>query len=206
MACSRENKGADRQGLHQGDKRRAVLTRKRRRRENSGHVDRSHRREGSEEWKRGLDSDWITEIIALTEEYDNVYTDFSCWDISEARQTFRELLSSRQHGHLRKKILFGTDWYMTLLALKGKNYKKFCEEFWEFFQGLPGGMELWERFTFVNPINYYGIFDKLPGGQGDKLDAMFSALKKNKCDKTKLDDNFKSLRRVQQYYELIRND
>ena len=124
---------------------------------------------GGEEWERGLDSDWITEIIALTKEYDNVYTDFSCWDLDNAEETFAHVRTAEQHAHVRKKILFGTDWYMTLLALNGRSYKKFCEEFWEFFEGLPEGMKLWERFSFVNPFTFYGIFDKTANG-GDKLE------------------------------------
>lgn len=161
---------------------------------------------GGKEWKRGLDSDWITGIISLTKEFDNVYTDFSCWDIGDARETFVRVLSHKQHAHLKKKILFGTDWYMTLLVLNGTSYGKYCEEFWEFFSGIPDGMDLWERFTFVNPLTFYGVFDKATGGKGDKLESLLSALMKMKCNKKTLDDNYQSLRRVQKYYEKIRGN
>lgn len=159
---------------------------------------------GGDEWKQGLDSDWITEIIDLTKEYDNLYTDFSCWDIDNAKETFADILSQKQYAHLRKKILFGTDWYMTLLALGGKSYKKFCEEFWEFFKEIPDGMDLWERFTFVNPFTFYGLFDK-PAGEQDKLEYLRSALAKMKCNKKSLNDNYQSIRRVQKYYEQIKD-
>ncbi len=159
---------------------------------------------GGDEWKRGIDSDWITEIIDLTREYDNVYTDFSCWDIDNAKEAFADILSGKQYAHLKKKVLFGTDWYMTLLVLNGKSYRKFCEEFWEFFQEIPNGMDLWERFTFVNPFKFYGIFDKTTGGK-DKLECLRSALAKMKCNKKSLNDNYKSIRRVQQYYERIKD-
>ncbi|MBS3772446.1 MAG: amidohydrolase family protein, partial [Bacteroidales bacterium] len=160
---------------------------------------------GGDEWKRGLDSDWITEIIALTKEYSNVYTDFSCWDIHKAKESFAQVLGNRQNAHLKNKILFGTDWYMTLLALGGKSYKKFCEEFWEFFQGIPDGKDLWQRFTFLNPFTFYGFFDKKDGAQGDKLDNLVAALKKNECDKDKLNDNYPCIRRVQKEYDKLKS-
>ena len=161
---------------------------------------------GGDEWEHGFDSDWITEIIDLTKEYDNVYTDFSCWNLDKAKDAFAKVLTGKQYGHLRKKILFGTDWYMTLVALGGKNYKKFCEEFWEFFQEIPDGTNLWEQFTFTNPFSFYGIFKKTGTTQKDKLDTMVAALKKKRCDAIKLDENYQSIRRAQKYYEKLRTD
>jgi hypothetical protein len=160
---------------------------------------------GGDEWKRGLESDWITEIIALTKEYPNVYTDFSCWDLDNAKESFAQVLGNKQNAHLKNKILFGTDWYMTLLALGGKSYSKFCEEFWEFFQEIPNGKDLWQRFTFLNPFTFYGFFDKKEGAQGDKLDNLVAALKKNECDKDKLNDSYSCIRRVQKEYDKLKN-
>jgi hypothetical protein len=156
---------------------------------------------GGDEWKHGLKSDWITEIIALTKEYTNVYTDLSCWDLDDGKETFTQVLSDKQYSHLKDKILFGTDWYMTLLVLGGKSYKKFCEEFYEFFLEIPDGKELWQRFTFINPFTFYGFFDKNMGTQTDKLDNLVAALKKNKCDKNKLKDSLSFFRRIQKEFD-----
>jgi hypothetical protein len=159
---------------------------------------------GGDEWEHGLKSDWITEIIALTKEYPNVYTDFSCWDLDKQKESFAEVLSNKQYSHLKDKILFGTDWYMTLLVLGGKSYKKFCEEFWEFFEEIPDGKELWQRFTFINPFTFYGFFDKGKDAKTDKLDNLVAALKKNKCDKNKLKDSLSCLRRIQKEFDRLK--
>jgi hypothetical protein len=94
---------------------------------------------------------------------------------------------------------------MTLVVLGGKSYRKFCEEFWDFFQELPDGKDLWQRFTFINPFTFYGFFDKKPGDQGDTLDNLVAALKKNECDKDKLNDNYRCIRRVQKEYEKFKS-
>ncbi len=156
---------------------------------------------GGDEWERGLESDWITEIISLTEEYTNVYTDFSCWDLENAKESFAQVLWNKQYSHLKNKILFGTDWYMTLVALKGKSYKNFCEEFWKFFQEIPNGKNLWHRFTFINPFTFYGFFDKKEGAQEDKLDLLVAALKRSNCKQDMLNDNYACIKRVQKVYE-----
>jgi predicted TIM-barrel fold metal-dependent hydrolase len=157
---------------------------------------------GGDEWEREQGSDWITEIIALTKEYKNVYTDFSCWDLEKSKEAFANILTNKQHAHLRDKILFGTDWYMTLLRDKVTTYKKFCEGFWEFFQEIPEGMDLWQRFTFINPFAFYGFFDKEKGK--DKLENLAAALNALDCDKKKLEDNMAKFRRIQKELEKIK--
>lgn len=141
---------------------------------------------GGDNFPLGLGSDWVTEIIDLTKTYDNVYTDVSCWNFDKSKKFFEEILTNGIYGHLQDKILFGTDWYMTLVALSGKSYKKFCEEFWEFFEEMPGGRDLWIRLTFLNPFEFYGF------NETTKMDNLCKALKdtlKNataenaKCDK-----------------------
>ncbi|MBD3345522.1 MAG: amidohydrolase family protein [Chitinivibrionales bacterium] len=94
---------------------------------------------GGDEWKRGLDSDWITEIISLTEEFPNVYTDFSCWDLDDWKETFKSVLLNKQYSHLKEKILFGTDWYMTLIALRGKTTKNTATSSGSFFRTSLSG-------------------------------------------------------------------
>jgi predicted TIM-barrel fold metal-dependent hydrolase len=159
---------------------------------------------GGDEWKHGLKSDWITEIIALIKEYKNVYTDFSCWDLDDCKKTFAQVLADSQYSHLKEKILFGTDWYMTLVALGGKSYRKFCEELWEFFSEIPDGKELWQRFTFINPFTFYGFFDKKEGAQTDKLDHLVAALVAKDCNEDRLKDSLASFRRIQREYNRLK--
>jgi hypothetical protein len=155
---------------------------------------------GGNEWSRGLDSDWVTEIISLTKEYKNVYTDFSCWNLEKSKDVFADLLSSKQHSHLKEKILFGTDWYMTLLALGGKSYKKFCEEFWEFFNEIPGGMKLWQQFTFINPFTFYGF------NSSEIINNITSKLEELKVKNEALKNNLAAFQRLKDVYDKIKAD
>lgn len=52
---------------------------------------------GGEEFPKGTDSEWVIEIINLTKEYPNVYTDFSCWDLDKSKETFASLLADKQY-------------------------------------------------------------------------------------------------------------
>jgi len=155
---------------------------------------------GGSEFSKGLGSSWVTEIIALTKEYPNVYTDIACWDIDECKDVLTELLISIEYAHLRKKLLFGTDWYMTLVALGGKPYKKFFEEAWDMFMEIPGGEELWGDCTFVNPFRFYGLFDKDKETGVRKLDNVVAALEKEECSSTALKRNLAFFNRLEEEY------
>jgi predicted TIM-barrel fold metal-dependent hydrolase len=154
---------------------------------------------GGQEFSLGKKSDWVKEIIDLAKEYPNVYTDVSCWSLDEYKEVFSEILGNEQYAHLKDKILFGTDWYMTLVALSGKSYKEFCEGFWEFFQGIPDGMDLWTRFTFLNPFEFYGFNDKAITGN------LYKSLKENLKNATtenkKCDANYQRLCQTQKEYD-----
>jgi hypothetical protein len=112
---------------------------------------------GGDLFPEGPDNDWIKEIIDLINEYPNVYTDISCWKLDKNKEIFKELLLNKKFDYLQDRILFGTDWYMTLLALGGKSYQSYCEEFYEFFNKIPGGRDLWIRLTFLNPFEFVRI-------------------------------------------------
>jgi hypothetical protein len=100
---------------------------------------------GGDEWSNsGLKSDWIEEIVDLTKVYDNVYTDMSCFDLQDEKEknSFVEFFRLLKNGekkylHLRDKVMFGTDWFLTLLLggpgnfFRPTDYKKFCEIFYE---------------------------------------------------------------------------
>ncbi len=111
---------------------------------------------GGDEWQKGVTSDWITEILSLMEDYPHVYADFSCHDIKKNSEAFRHVLSYAKNSPVYKRLLFGTDWYMTLIAIGGKGYQKFCEEYWD----LITDKDLWLRFTFINPFEFFGLNDE----------------------------------------------
>ncbi len=156
---------------------------------------------GGDEFKKGLKSSWVTEILALTEEYVNVYTDFSCWDMDDCKEHLQELLTSVRYSCIREKLLFGTDWYMTLVALGGKSYKSFCEDAWEAFMEIPDGEKLWVNCTFLNPFTFYGIFEKDPQTGVNKLENIAAALDAAKCKRTKLQENLAFFKRLEKQYD-----
>ena len=150
---------------------------------------------GGDLFPSGIESDWVKEIVDLANEFPNVYTDVSCWKFSECKDMFNKILSNKQYDHLKDRILFGTDWYMTLPALHGKSYQAYCEEFYEFFNMMPGGRDLWIRLTFLNPFEFYGFKDKAI------MDNLNLSLKDLKADAIKRDDNYQLFCRLQKEYE-----
>jgi predicted TIM-barrel fold metal-dependent hydrolase len=106
---------------------------------------------------------WRAEILGLINNYDNVYTDISCWNLHGCNKNdFKNLLL--QDPKLKERIIFGTDWYMTLIPSligAGTSYGSFCKGFWDFFmdENFKEGKELWQRITFINSFKFYG-FDK----------------------------------------------
>jgi predicted TIM-barrel fold metal-dependent hydrolase len=155
---------------------------------------------GGDEWEREQGSDWITEIIALTKEYKNVYTDFSCWDLEKSKEAFAHILTNKQNSHLKDKILFGTDWYMTLLRDRVTTYKMFCEGFWEFFQEIPEGMDLWQRFTFINPFTFYGF------NSTEIINNIATKLKELKVKNEALQKNLTAFQRLKDIYDKLISD
>lgn len=138
---------------------------------------------GGDEWQNGLASDWITEIISLMKDYPNFYSDFSCHNFKKTSQIFAKVIKDESYAHILDRILFGTDWYMTLLALGGKGYSKFCEEYWKLFTDID--IKLWLKFSFINPFEFYGFNDK------NKL-KNFNETLKNELKDGKLQDKRKA--------------
>jgi len=110
---------------------------------------------GNVEWTIGLESEWIQEIISLINTYPNVYVDFSCHNIEKNGANFKKYIEDKKNEKVLQKILFGTDWYMTLVAVK-KSYKEFCQGYWD----LITDKDLWLRFVFINPFKFYGFNKK----------------------------------------------
>ena len=150
---------------------------------------------GGDMFPSGIDNDWVQDILKLTREFPNVYTDVSCWKLSSCRDVLEQILSAKKYEHIKDRLLFGTDWYMTLPALGGKSYQSFCNEFYEFFNSMPDGRELWIRFTFLNPFEFYGFNNKAV------IDNLNLGLKDLKANAIKRDENYQKFNLLQKEYE-----
>ena len=113
---------------------------------------------GGDLWSRAPGDFWIEEIVSLMREFPNVYTDISCFNIQKCGTAFERFLRDEAHSDLKSKILFGTDWYLTMAVMMGKGYARFCEEFKQFLDRIDP--LLWLRFTLINPFEFYGLGNK----------------------------------------------
>lgn len=103
-----------------------------------------------------LGREWGLQIIELMKNYDNVYTDISSSFASGGfRKYFKDTLCADPafKDTIRHRILFGTDWYMTLL--EGVDYLEYCREAKEFLDRFD--TSLWLRFTQANPYRFYRL-------------------------------------------------
>ena len=141
----------------------------------------------------GVKSPWIKKTIELLKTYKNAYTDISCFtlklnekgkivnDNDSEKNSFKKeftvflknaLAGEYDNGNCKilDKILFGTDWYLTLNTYKHKDYQPYSEEYKTFLDSIDKG--LWIKFSMINPYYYYG-FD-----QPEKIESLFVGLKK----------------------------
>ena len=135
---------------------------------------------GGSEWgNTGLSSDWIKEIIKLCDpnivqgrnamgrqiHFENVYTDMSCFplDNGTVQKNMKEFFKAMGnkdcwYRHMRNKIIFGTDWYLTLLTQDKAPYYSFCESFYNICEAANDVYKtFWYRFSLVNPATFYGL-------------------------------------------------
>jgi hypothetical protein len=132
---------------------------------------------GASEWQKGhLESEWIKELIALLEEFPNVYTDIACFDYKGNYKNFGLFLRSLAHKNILHKIMFGTDWYMSLVTalefnahriwdfsetgiMRGRTYTIFIKQWKCFLDEVDPS--LWPRFSIINTFNFYDLGNKI---------------------------------------------
>lgn len=153
------------------------------------------------EWKDSPPSEWIKSIIDLTKKYNNVYTDISCFNleneltgINDEKKKVRNALNKMLHWirdreeykHLRNKIIFGTDWYLTHLTSndKGAEYGNYCRDFKMLIDQVDP--TFWIRFTLVNPWSCYSMSKK-------KITNLKEELKTAGAYKKKLNERYDTL-------------
>jgi len=90
-----------------------------------------------------------------------------------------ELRGRDNYRHLRNKIIFGTDWYLTHLTRSddGAEYGNYCRDFKKLIDEVDS--TFWIRFTLVNPWKCYSM-------SKEKLRWMAEALKKGGAKKNTL--------------------
>jgi hypothetical protein len=133
---------------------------------------------GGDEWKRGPlsawqsrpPSEWISSTVKLTKKYPHVYTDISCFNLAGAlvggrgervSQTLTKMLcwmrENDEYKHLKNKVIFGTDWYLTHLSRtdEGGQYTTYCRDFKKLLDSVDP--TFWIRFSLVNPWSCYSM-------------------------------------------------
>ncbi|MBD3393557.1 MAG: amidohydrolase family protein [Chitinivibrionales bacterium] len=113
---------------------------------------------GGDEWENGTRSDWIAESIELMRSYPGVYTDISCFDFGANGREFARFLGNSVYADVFPKLLYGTDWYMTMLVMNGRNYRSYCEDMKRVADRID--RDLWTRITLVNPFAFFGFDDE----------------------------------------------
>ena len=112
-------------------------------------------------WNEAGTGPWLKDIVKLIDDFDNVYTDISYFDVEKHEPAFTWLMNA--YPKLKKRINFGTDWYMVENDIKG--YDVYCKRMKaaidrvaaEVFPDDP--IPLWERFTRDNPLRCYRLLD-----------------------------------------------
>lgn len=119
---------------------------------------------------------WNQHIIEMisTGGYPNLYTDISSSFASEKfRNHFKSLFTSGHYSkntlnHLKKRIIFGTDWYMIFKygIDTGMDFLKYCRATKEWLDSFD--TSLWPAFSMYNPYKFYRL-DKQVGRIADNI-------------------------------------
>ena len=92
---------------------------------------------------------WFTHIKYLIDTYPNVYTDIS-FTLSE-KDIFEDLHALIADPKYGERVLFGTDYFMTLMK---KKEKALVNDFRKFLYSKQDGNERWHAITVKNPCTY----------------------------------------------------
>ena len=173
---------------------------------------------GGAEWKKvGIASDWVEEITNLCDpniiqgrdklgreiRFENVYTDMSCYDLGDSdvlnnvKELFREIRFTKRYRHLQDKVLFGVDWYLSLIT-GAPEYKEYVESFWD----TMGGIDEWQwyRSALANPAMFYGLDNH------SILKNMNAALSDGLADKPKRVAGYERVKAIKRQVEMIRRE
>jgi len=135
---------------------------------------------------------WGKQIIQMLKDYPNVYADISS---SFANAKFRkyfvgEILKKDPDRELIKdRILFGTDWYLTLMD--SVDYVEYCEKARD---ALKFDSSLWPRFTQYNPCRFYRLDEQI----GRLLTNIVDKREKEAISKNLLELTDKELKLIEQ--------
>jgi predicted TIM-barrel fold metal-dependent hydrolase len=172
---------------------------------------------GGAEWAiTGIASDWVEEITNLCDSkikqgqnagglihFENVFTDVSCYNLKDGNTSrnvsglFKEMSLSRRYSHLQDKVIFGVDWYLSLVT-GAPAYKEFVERFFDTMSECDEWQ--WYRSALVNPAMFYGL-DKL-----QTIDNMYTSLGLESADATGLLNGYERIKTIPKQVETIRNE
>lgn len=113
------------------------------------------------------ESVWNQKIIAMMIKYPNLYTDISCMENGIYLENLPKAII--RWPDLRKRIMFGTDWYMTELSLLP--YPAFIAQAKKGLDAVDKAVRksgnvpqndpsIWQWFTEINPFRFYR-FDRI---------------------------------------------
>ncbi|MBN1758572.1 MAG: amidohydrolase family protein [Chitinispirillaceae bacterium] len=156
---------------------------------------------GGNEWTAvGIESDWIQEIVRLTKEFPNVYTDVSCYNLEDdaMRNNIEVLLEqvrdNPDYHHLQDKLIFGVDWYLSMIT-GAPEYREYVELFFRLIKEIDE--EQWWRSTVVNPARFYGLDNP------DIIENMYSAMEDNKADREKREHGYEKVKKISEYINTL---
>jgi hypothetical protein len=172
---------------------------------------------GGAEWAEvGIASDWVEEITNLCDpkieqgnnaggpiHFENVYTDVSCYNLKDGNtsrnvsELFKDMSVNRRYSHLKDKVNFGVDWYLSLVT-GAPAYKEFVERFFDTMSECDEWQ--WYRSALVNPAMFYGL-DK-----PDIIENIYSGLKKGKANKKECVNGYNRIKTIPEQVEKIRNE
>jgi outer membrane protein OmpA-like peptidoglycan-associated protein/predicted TIM-barrel fold metal-dependent hydrolase len=121
---------------------------------------------GEESWGpfRGAQKyDWYNKLIELMSSYENFYVDLSYFHVFDP--LLIQLTDAIQNKKVRRKLLFGTDWYMISQEKVFNTYQHYFKELYNKFTNmkiLNIDKQILSRILIYNPLRFLKLRQQLP--------------------------------------------
>lgn len=127
----------------------------------------------------------------------------SCFDLddrgvkSNVTELFRKMKMDPEYRHLQDKVIFGVDWYLSLIT-RAPKYEEYVESFFD----SMGEFDEWQwyRSALVNPATFYGL------DRQETIENIYSALKKGNADKERCANGYSRISTIPKQVETIRKE
>jgi hypothetical protein len=113
--------------------------------------------EWEKDWEKSGTPEWIIKTTSLMNVYPNLYSDISCFNYKDekTKRNLYAFFTTVSNIKYRKRIMFGTDWYLSGIVGARQQYDEYCTGYKNLLDSIDP--YLWTRLAVLNPFRFYQL-------------------------------------------------